>query len=50
MAWIGLFALMLAMMLALSAMGAERNFRRTLDADPNALDRFTAIETMLRSK
>ena len=50
MAWIGLFALMLALMLTLSATGAERNFRRTREADPHALDRFLAIERMLRSK
>jgi hypothetical protein len=50
MAWIALFALMIALMLTLSAMGAERNFRRTLDTDPNAVDRFLTIEILLKTK
>ena len=50
MAWIVLFALLLAAMPTLSAMGAERNFRRTRPCDPHALDRFLAVERMLRTK
>jgi hypothetical protein len=31
MAWIGLLALLIAVMLTLSAIGAERNFRHSLE-------------------